>query len=75
MESSSPDTPTQLHNAEMRRKMLMFWEAAISRPVSMECHGGTRVSGVFAGTDGSQEVMLVEQLATPLGVYPAAMVR
>lgn len=37
----------------------------------MTCYGSTVVSGVLESTDADQEVLLLTQLQTPMGLLPA----
>ncbi|KAI8817601.1 uncharacterized protein EV422DRAFT_570644 [Fimicolochytrium jonesii] len=60
---------------------LSFWTGLAQQPKAADIvmYGGTKVSGVLRGgtvTRGEpDDVFMVDELATPLGTYPAANMR
>lgn len=60
---------------EQRRRMLEFWLAASGAEVSMRTCEQTECAGSLSAIDAEQAHLVVDGLATPMGVYPSAMVR
>ena len=55
--------------------MLEFWLAASGAEVSMRTCEQTECAGSLSAIDAEQAHLVVDGLATPMGVYPCAMVR
>eukprot|EP00026_Physarum_polycephalum_P014013 Phypoly_transcript_14479.p1 GENE.Phypoly_transcript_14479~~Phypoly_transcript_14479.p1 ORF type:complete len:109 (+),score=18.32 Phypoly_transcript_14479:384-710(+) len=66
---------TEQSNAKMRERMLSFWLAAIGHPVVLKMQENTTVTGVLTGITSNQSMLHLSQLATPIYVYPEAVVR
>jgi hypothetical protein len=65
----------QARRTESRAAALRFWLRAQGVRAEVVCHGKTAVAGTFCATDAAQEIFLLSELETPMGVYPDAYVR
>ena len=58
-----------------RWRALELWRAAQNAPVALQTIEGVACGGTLLAADAAQEQLVVQQLATPMGTYPAATLR
>jgi Gem-associated protein 7 (Gemin7) len=62
-------------NVTRRLNTLHFFEYAKGKRIELQLFDHTTVTGIFTAVPGDQSEIALEQLKTPMGVYPHARIR
>jgi len=62
-------------NKKLRERSLRFWLALQGSFVILETVDKSTVSGILHAVDGTQDLLQISQLQTPMFQYPEAIIR
>jgi hypothetical protein len=76
-DSDSEEGGEELQEQRTRARVaaLQFWESAMGKQVVLHLYENTTVRGILRALDAKQTAYLIAELATPIGIYPQALVR